>query len=208
MCDAANCPLVQLTSTYMMKHSSWMQCLQLVTATQRNLDQPGSVCCGRVDTKVTPFSLQHQRRCVEAQGIEHQQVVHVTPRPARQQPVLTMAQPAADSLPSLTPGTRSFCKASARGLKHLSTCTRRAALAKKHHLGRASCVCPSDQSQVGSVILNLPNSMAKCGMALGIVFQVTCASAAVYTLWLLSALYQEFKRSAVSLRGVGVVLVG
>eukprot|EP00775_Hariotina_reticulata_P005826 gene5826-6067_t len=52
-------------------------------------------------------------------------------------------------------------------------------------------------AQVGQVILNLPNSMAKCGVGLGTVFQVTCASAAVYTLWLLSALYQEFKRQAV-----------
>lgn len=52
--------------------------------------------------------------------------------------------------------------------------------------------------QVGQVILNLPNSMAKCGMILGTFFQVMCASAAVYTLWLLSTLYQEFKRTAVS----------
>jgi hypothetical protein len=36
---------------------------------------------------------------------------------------------------------------------------------------------------------------------LGIFFQVSAASAAVYTLWLLSALYHEFKRHAV--RGAG-----
>lgn len=59
-------------------------------------------------------------------------------------------------------------------------------------------------SQVGQVILNLPNSMAKCGMGLGTFFQVMCATAAVYTLWLLSSLYQEFKRTAVSVQS-GVI---
>jgi amino acid permease len=52
-------------------------------------------------------------------------------------------------------------------------------------------------TQVGQVILNLPNSMAKAGLALGVVFQVTAATVAVYTLWLLSTLYLEFKRAAV-----------
>lgn len=58
--------------------------------------------------------------------------------------------------------------------------------------------------QVGQVILNLPNSMAKCGLGLGTFFQIMCASAAVYTLWLLSALYQEYKRSGVSQHLLGL----
>lgn len=61
--------------------------------------------------------------------------------------------------------------------------------------------------QVSQVILNLPNSMAKCGMGLGVLFQLICASAAVYTLWLLSALYQEYKRASVSVAVLTVTLV-
>lgn len=41
------------------------------------------------------------------------------------------------------------------------------------------------------------DSMAKLGLAGGITTQVLAASAAVYTLYLLSALYHEFKRSLV-----------
>ena len=41
------------------------------------------------------------------------------------------------------------------------------------------------------------DSMAKLGLAGGITTQILAASAAVYTLYLLSALYHEFKRSLV-----------
>lgn len=51
---------------------------------------------------------------------------------------------------------------------------------------------------MGQVILNMPNSMAKAGLALGSFFQLWAAVVSLYTLWLLSHLYQEFKRSAVS----------
>jgi hypothetical protein len=49
------------------------------------------------------------------------------------------------------------------------------------------------------VILNMPNSMAKAGLALGSFFQLWAAVVSLYTLWLLSNLYQEYKRRAVSL---------
>jgi hypothetical protein len=52
--------------------------------------------------------------------------------------------------------------------------------------------------QVGQVILNLPNSMSKAGLPLGTFFQLWAAVVSMYTLWLLSMLYQEFKRRAVS----------
>lgn len=52
--------------------------------------------------------------------------------------------------------------------------------------------------QVGQVILNLPNSMAKAGLPLGTFFQLWAAVVSLYTLWLLSNLYQEYKRNAVS----------
>ncbi len=59
--------------------------------------------------------------------------------------------------------------------------------------------CPCCLSpQVGQVILNLPNSMAKAGLPLGTFFQLWAALVSLYTLWLLSHLYQEFKRRAVS----------
>ena len=40
--------------------------------------------------------------------------------------------------------------------------------------------------------------MAKLGLAGGILTQLAAVSAGVYTLWLLSALYHEFKRSEVT----------
>ncbi|KAF6262602.1 transmembrane amino acid transporter protein-domain-containing protein [Scenedesmus sp. NREL 46B-D3] len=52
-------------------------------------------------------------------------------------------------------------------------------------------------AQVGQVILNLPNSMAKAGLPLGTFFQLWAAVVSMYTLWLLQLLYQEFKRSAI-----------
>ena len=52
--------------------------------------------------------------------------------------------------------------------------------------------------QVGQVILNLPNSMSKAGLTLGSFFQLWAAVVSMYTLWLLSTLYQEYKRKAVS----------
>uniref|UniRef100_A0A383W752 Amino acid transporter transmembrane domain-containing protein n=1 Tax=Tetradesmus obliquus TaxID=3088 RepID=A0A383W752_TETOB len=52
-------------------------------------------------------------------------------------------------------------------------------------------------AQVGQVILNLPNSMAKAGLPLGTFFQLWAAVVSMYTLWLLSMLYQEFKRRAI-----------
>jgi amino acid permease len=52
--------------------------------------------------------------------------------------------------------------------------------------------------QVGQVILNLPNSMAKAGLPLGSFFQLWAAVVSMYTLYLLSLLYQEYKRRAVS----------
>lgn len=52
-----------------------------------------------------------------------------------------------------------------------------------------------------AVILNLPNSMAKLGMIGGALTQVGCAAAAVYTLFLLVALYHEYKRAEVRPQG-------
>jgi hypothetical protein len=40
--------------------------------------------------------------------------------------------------------------------------------------------------------------MAKAGLPLGTFFQLWAAVVSMYTLWLLSLLYQEFKRRAVS----------
>jgi hypothetical protein len=40
--------------------------------------------------------------------------------------------------------------------------------------------------------------MAKAGLALGTSFQIWAAVVSMYTLWLLSHLYQEYKRRAVS----------
>jgi amino acid permease len=57
------------------------------------------------------------------------------------------------------------------------------------------------------VILNLPNSMAKAGLPLGTFFQLWAAIVSLYTLWLLSHLYQEFKRRAVSDASVGLLPV-
>lgn len=55
------------------------------------------------------------------------------------------------------------------------------------------------------MILNLPNSMAKAGLPLGTFFQLWTAVVSLYTLWLLSHLYQEFKRRAVSDTSVGLL---
>ncbi|KAI8476179.1 MAG: transmembrane amino acid transporter protein-domain-containing protein [Monoraphidium minutum] len=52
-------------------------------------------------------------------------------------------------------------------------------------------------AQVGQVILNLPNSMSKLSLAGGIAVQLGCAACAVYTLFLLVALYHEYKREEV-----------
>jgi hypothetical protein len=51
--------------------------------------------------------------------------------------------------------------------------------------------------QVGQVLLNLPNSTAKLSLAGGMLAQIGCAAAAVYTLLLLVALYHEHKRDEV-----------
>ena len=59
------------------------------------------------------------------------------------------------------------------------------------HTAKPLCV------QVGQVILNLPNSMAKLSLAGGILTQLGGAALATYTLLLLAALYQEYKRAEV-----------
>lgn len=48
--------------------------------------------------------------------------------------------------------------------------------------------------QVGQVLLTLPNSFAATGLAMGIVFQLLFATAALWTLYMLAALYQEFRK--------------
>ncbi|GAX79909.1 hypothetical protein CEUSTIGMA_g7349.t1 [Chlamydomonas eustigma] len=52
-------------------------------------------------------------------------------------------------------------------------------------------------AQVGQVLLNLPNSMARLGLVGGILTQTFCAATAVYTLCLLQSLYHEVKRMQV-----------
>lgn len=48
--------------------------------------------------------------------------------------------------------------------------------------------------QVGQVILTLPNAFSKTGLAAGIFFQLIFATVALWTLFLMATLYQEFKR--------------
>lgn len=45
--------------------------------------------------------------------------------------------------------------------------------------------------------MNLPNSMSKLSLTGGILVQLGCAGIAVYTLFLLVALYHEYKRAEV-----------
>jgi amino acid permease len=47
-------------------------------------------------------------------------------------------------------------------------------------------------------MLTTPNSLYKTGMAVGVVWAVGCALVSLYTMYLLSALYLERKRSMVS----------
>ncbi|KAL3151650.1 hypothetical protein ABBQ38_012639 [Trebouxia sp. C0009 RCD-2024] len=49
-------------------------------------------------------------------------------------------------------------------------------------------------AQVGQVILTLPNAFSKTGLAAGIFFQLIFATVALWTLFLMATLYQEFKR--------------
>ncbi|KAL0027200.1 hypothetical protein WJX77_002860 [Trebouxia sp. C0004] len=49
-------------------------------------------------------------------------------------------------------------------------------------------------AQVGQVILTLPNAVATTGMASGVFFQLTFATLALWTLFLLATLYQELKK--------------
>jgi regulator of sirC expression with transglutaminase-like and TPR domain len=60
---------------------------------------------------------------------------------------------------------------------------------------------------VGQVLLNLPNSTAKLSLAGGIFVQLGCAAAAVYTLFLLVALYMEHKRTEVGRRRAGFLML-
>lgn len=48
--------------------------------------------------------------------------------------------------------------------------------------------------QVGQVLLTLPNSFAATGMAVGIFMQLLFATLALWTLYLLASLYQEFRK--------------
>lgn len=48
--------------------------------------------------------------------------------------------------------------------------------------------------QVGQVILTVPNAYLTTGLAAGVLFQLIFASVALWTLFLLATLYQEFKR--------------
>ncbi len=48
--------------------------------------------------------------------------------------------------------------------------------------------------QVGQVILTLPNAFASTGLASGVFFQLIFATLALWTLFLLATLYQEFRR--------------
>lgn len=50
--------------------------------------------------------------------------------------------------------------------------------------------------------------MAKAGLTLGTFFQLWAAIVSLYTLWLLSNLYQEHKRKAVSMKLAIIVLHG
>lgn len=48
--------------------------------------------------------------------------------------------------------------------------------------------------QVGQVLLTLPSSFAATGMAVGILFQLVFATTALWTLFMLASLYQEFRK--------------
>ena len=48
--------------------------------------------------------------------------------------------------------------------------------------------------QVGQVLLTLPSSFAATGLAVGILFQLAFATAALWTLFMLAGLYQEFRK--------------
>ena len=48
--------------------------------------------------------------------------------------------------------------------------------------------------QVGQVILTLPNAFSSTGLAAGVFFQLVFATVALWTLFLMAALYQEFRR--------------
>ena len=57
-------------------------------------------------------------------------------------------------------------------------------------VSKALCLC----LQVGQVILTLPNAYSTTGLAAGVFFQLIFASVALWTLFLLATLYQEFRR--------------
>lgn len=48
--------------------------------------------------------------------------------------------------------------------------------------------------QVGQVILTLPNAFSTTGLAAGVFFQLIFATVALWTLFLMATLYQEFRR--------------
>ena len=48
--------------------------------------------------------------------------------------------------------------------------------------------------QVGQVILTLPNAFSSTGLAAGVFFQLVFATVALWTLFLMATLYQEFRR--------------
>lgn len=66
-------------------------------------------------------------------------------------------------------------------------------------------------AQVGQVLLTLPSSFSATGLAVGITFQVVFATAALWTLYMLAALYQEFRKQRQAWRRDlhhGIIMVG
>lgn len=75
-------------------------------------------------------------------------------------------------------------------LHALCTATSKPLVVGPDHLQHSLPCC----LQVGQVILTLPNAFSTTGLAAGVFFQLTFATVALWTLFLMATLYQEFRR--------------
>jgi hypothetical protein len=79
------------------------------------------------------------------------------------------------------------CNFNQRPLLQVTVCRYHMSIAAHSH----SCV------QIGQIMLNTPNSLWKTGFAVGLVWLVVVALISLWTMYLLSVMYLERKRSMV-----------